>query len=90
MDAPRPGRSAAFKRLVEAQASSPSVWTLTGDADYLLRGVYPRNLAALNDFDSERALPIRDRAGPEPESSLDQLKATALPSNPLKKAPAGQ
>lgn len=39
--------SAAFSRLVGMQSEIVSAWTLTGEADYLLR-VYCENLAGLN------------------------------------------
>ena len=39
--------TAAFSRLVGLQPEIVSAWTLTGEADYLLR-VYCENLAALN------------------------------------------
>ena len=39
--------TAAFSRLVETQPEITSAWTLTGEADYLLR-VYCEDLASLN------------------------------------------
>ncbi|SPH24933.1 DNA-binding transcriptional activator DecR [Defluviimonas aquaemixtae] len=39
--------TAAFSRLVDAQPEITSAWTLTGEADYLLR-VYCQDLSSLN------------------------------------------
>jgi len=71
-----PDASAAFKRLVEAQASITSVWTLTGDADYLLR-VYTPDLAALNDLIQNVLLPHPGIARVQSQIVMDQLKADA-------------
>ena len=71
-----PEASAAFKRLVETQPAITSVWTLTGEADYLLR-VYTADLAALNDLIQNVLLPHPGIARVHSQIVMDQLKADA-------------
>lgn len=71
-----PDASAAFKRLVDGQPAITSVWTLTGDADYLLR-VYTADLGALNDLIQGVLLPHPGIARVHSQIVMDQLKPDA-------------
>ncbi|TYB82926.1 Lrp/AsnC family transcriptional regulator [Maritimibacter fusiformis] len=71
-----PEAVAAFKHLVEAQPAVISVWTLTGEADYLLR-VYCEDLPALNRLVHEVLLPHPSVARVHSQIVMDQLKPDA-------------
>ena len=68
----------AFLRLVEMQPEITSMWTLTGDADYLLR-VYCRSLNDLNELVHEILLPHPSVARLQSQIVMNQIK----PDSPL-------
>ncbi len=68
-----PEHSASFSRLVETCQEITSAWTLTGDADYLLR-VYCADLAALNTLIHDVLLPHAAVARVHSQIVMDQLK----------------
>ncbi len=68
-----PEQSASFARLVHTRPEVTSAWTLTGDADYLLR-VYCADLAALNTLIHEVLLPHPAVARVHSQIVMDQLK----------------
>ncbi|MEL6620763.1 MAG: Lrp/AsnC family transcriptional regulator [Pseudomonadota bacterium] len=68
-----PQQSASFARLIDTQSQITSAWTLTGDADYLLR-VYCTDLAALNTLIHEVLLPHPAVARVHSQIVMDQLK----------------
>jgi DNA-binding Lrp family transcriptional regulator len=68
-----PDNSASFARLVEAQPAITGAWTMTGDADYLLR-VYCKDLSALNGLIHEILLPHPAVARVHSQIVMDQLK----------------
>ena len=69
----------SFKRLLEALPEVLNAWTLTGEADYLLR-VWCADLGALNRLIHERLLPHPAVARVQSQIVMDQLKqAAALP-----------
>jgi len=68
-----PEHSAAFARLVATQPEVTSAWTMTGDADYLLR-VYCADLAALNTLIHDVLLPHPAVARVHSQIVMDQLK----------------
>lgn len=68
--------SAAFARLVAAQPEIVSAWTLTGEADYLLR-VYCQDLAALNKLIHQVLLAHPAVARVQSQIVMDQFKADA-------------
>ncbi|MEM7490130.1 MAG: Lrp/AsnC family transcriptional regulator [Pseudomonadota bacterium] len=63
----------AFLRLMEAEPRITSVWTLTGEADYLLR-VWCHDLGALNDLIQRVLLPHDAVARVQSQIVLDQPK----------------
>lgn len=71
-----PDHSASFARLVDTQAEIISAWTMTGDADYLLR-VYCEDLAGLNRLIHEVLLPHPAVARVHSQIVMDQLKRDA-------------
>lgn len=71
-----PDASKAFKRMVETQPAITSVWTLTGDADYLLR-VYTADLKGLNDLIQNVLLAHPGIARVQSQIVMEQLKADA-------------
>ena len=71
-----PEAAAAFARLTELSREIVSAWTLTGEADYLLRA-YCEDLAALNRLIHERLLPHRAVARVRSQIVMDQLKPDA-------------
>ena len=73
-----PDHSASFARLVGSQAAITGAWTITGDADYLLR-VYCKDLSALNALIHEVLLPHPAVARVHSQIVMDQLK----PDGPL-------
>lgn len=71
-----PEQSAGFARLCRTQPGIVSAWTLTGDADYLLR-VYCESLAALNDLIHGILLPHPAVARVQSQIVMDQFKSDA-------------
>ncbi|MEO0938506.1 MAG: Lrp/AsnC family transcriptional regulator [Pseudomonadota bacterium] len=71
-----PENSAAFARLVRTTPQIVSAWTMTGDADYLLR-VYCEDLAALNRLVHEVLLPHPSVARVHSQIVMDQIKRDA-------------
>ena len=76
MASQRPEDAQSFARLLTTQPEVVSTWTLTGDADYLLR-VYCADLAALNRLIHEVLLPHRAVARVQSQIVMDQLKHDA-------------
>lgn len=69
----------AIRRLVNTKPEIVAAWTLTGDADYILR-VYCTDLAALNRLVQEVLLPHPSIGRVHSQIVMDQLKDdTALP-----------
>ncbi len=68
-----PETSASFARLVRTRPEITSAWTLTGDADYLLR-VYCDDLSALNRLIHDVLLPHDAVAKVHSQIVMDQLK----------------
>lgn len=68
-----PEHSLSFARLVHSRPEITSAWTMTGDADYLLR-VYCTDLGALNDLIHEILLPHPAVARVHSQIVMDQLK----------------
>lgn len=68
-----PDNSNSFARLVHTRPEITSAWTMTGDADYLLR-VYCADLAALNTLIHEVLLPHPAVARVHSQIVMDQLK----------------
>ncbi|MGY6698006.1 MAG: Lrp/AsnC family transcriptional regulator [Roseinatronobacter sp.] len=74
-----PDGAAGFKRLLDTLPDVVNAWTLTGEADYLLR-VWCADLAALNRLIHERLLPHPAVARVQSQIVMEQLKqAAALP-----------
>ena len=71
-----PDSARAFLRLLEAEPRVASVWTMTGEADYLLR-VWCRDLAALNDLVHRVLLPHDAVARVQSQIVMDQPKRDA-------------
>ncbi len=72
----KPDLVAEFARLVETEPRIVSAFTLTGDADYLLR-VYCRDLVQLNDLLHQRILPQPAVARVQSQIVMAQLKPDA-------------
>jgi DNA-binding Lrp family transcriptional regulator len=68
-----PDNSASFARMVHTRPEITSAWTMTGDADYLLR-VYCADLTALNTLIHDVLLPHPDVARVHSQIVMDQLK----------------
>jgi len=68
-----PEHSASFARLVATRPEIVSAWTMTGDADYLLR-VYCSDLPELNRLIHEVLLPHKSVARVQSQIVMDQLK----------------
>ncbi|MEO1537735.1 MAG: Lrp/AsnC family transcriptional regulator [Pseudomonadota bacterium] len=68
-----PDKVATFTRILETNSKVVSVWTLTGEADYLLR-VYCEDLAALNVLIHQQLLPHAAVARVQSQIVMDQLK----------------
>ncbi|MFD2738451.1 Lrp/AsnC family transcriptional regulator [Sulfitobacter aestuarii] len=68
-----PEHSAAFARLLATRSEIVSAWTMTGDADYLLR-VYCADLPSLNRLIHEVLLPHKTVARVHSQIVMDQLK----------------
>lgn len=71
-----PSQSQSFARLVRTRPEITSAWTLTGDADYLLR-VFCADLAALNILIHEIILPHDSVGRVQSQIVMDQLKRDA-------------
>ncbi|QUJ75157.1 Lrp/AsnC family transcriptional regulator [Sulfitobacter albidus] len=71
-----PEHAQSFARLVAHRAEIVSAWTMTGDADYLLR-VYCEDLPALNRLIHEVLLPHSAVARVHSQIVMDQLKRDA-------------
>ncbi|MEL6169342.1 MAG: Lrp/AsnC family transcriptional regulator [Pseudomonadota bacterium] len=71
-----PDKVNTFLRVLEASPEVTSVWTLTGDADYLLR-VYCSDLRALNTLIHQTLLPHPAVARVQSQIVMDQPKADA-------------
>lgn len=71
-----PAAAADFGRRVEALAEVVHAWTLTGEADYLLR-VFCADLSALNRLIQERLLPHRAVARVQSQIVMHELKRDA-------------
>ncbi|AZQ66002.1 Lrp/AsnC family transcriptional regulator [Silicimonas algicola] len=69
-----PDQVKTFVRIVETRPEVTSAWTLTGEADYLLR-VYCEDLAALNILIHQVLLPHPAVARVQSQIVMDQLKA---------------
>ena len=71
-----PQQSREFARLVQSRPEITSAWTMTGEADYLLR-VYCSDLPALNRLLHEVLLPHPSVARVQSQIVMDQLKRDA-------------
>ncbi len=71
-----PEQARSFARLTALRAEIISAWTLTGDADYLLR-VYCADLASLNQLIHDVILPHPAVARVQSQIVMDQLKQDA-------------
>ncbi|MDA5556208.1 Lrp/AsnC family transcriptional regulator [Shimia sp. MMG029] len=71
-----PEQSQSFATLISTRAEIVSAWTLTGDADYLLR-TYCEDLAALNRLIHEVLLPHPAVSRVQSQIVMDQLKRDA-------------
>lgn len=71
-----PEQSKGFARLVQTRPEITSAWTMTGDADYLLR-VYCDDLPALNTLIHEVLLQHPAVARVQSQIVMDQLKRDA-------------
>ena len=71
-----PEHTASFARLLATRSEIVSAWTLTGDADYLLR-VYCKDLPSLNWLIHEVLLPHPAIARVQSQIVMDQLKRDA-------------
>ena len=71
-----PETSASFARLIATRPEIVSAWTLTGEADYLLR-VYCSDLTDLNRLIHEILLPHPSVARVQSQIVMDQLKPDA-------------
>jgi len=65
-----------FVRLTQTRAEIVGAWTLTGEADYLLR-VYCRNLAALNDLVQQVLLPHPAVSRVQSQIVMERVKTDA-------------
>ena len=72
----RPEHASSFARLLATRPEIVSAWTMTGDADYLLR-VYCEDLPALNRLIHEVLLPHKAVARVHSQIVMDQLKHDA-------------
>lgn len=76
-----PEAAQAFLSLTERRDEITSVWTLTGEADYLMR-VYCHDLASLNRLIHEILLPHASVARVQSQIVLDHVKKdTPLPTD---------
>lgn len=80
MNSHGPDQARGFARLVSTRPEIISAWTLTGEADYLLR-VYCADLPALNRLIHQVLLPHPAVARVQSQIVMDQFKPdTALPT----------
>ncbi len=80
MASQQPDVAKSFGHLIAGLPSVISAWTLTGEADYLLR-VWCADLAALNHLIHQRLLPHPAVARVQSQIVMDQFKAdAALPT----------
>jgi DNA-binding Lrp family transcriptional regulator len=68
-----PDQVRAFTRIVETRPEIVSAWTMTGEADFLLR-VYCRDLAGLHALLHETILPVPAVARVQSQIVMDQFK----------------
>lgn len=71
-----PDKVKTFTRILETRPEVTSAWTLTGEADYLLR-VYCDDLSALNTLIHQVLLPHPAVARVQSQIVMDQFKADA-------------
>ena len=71
-----PEEARSFARLAEIRPEIISVWTLTGDSDYLLR-IYCTDLSSLNQLIHNVILPHPAVARVQSQIVMDQLKQDA-------------
>ncbi|WP_146346874.1 Lrp/AsnC family transcriptional regulator [Phaeobacter marinintestinus] len=71
-----PEQATSFARLIATRPEITSAWTMTGEADYLLR-VYCVDLPALNDLIHQILLPHPAVARVQSQIVMDQLKRDA-------------
>ncbi len=71
-----PEKVATFTRILRTQPEITSAWTLTGEADYLLR-VYCADLSSLNILIHEILLPHPAVARVQSQIVMNQIKADA-------------
>ncbi|MFK7754890.1 MAG: Lrp/AsnC family transcriptional regulator [Sedimentitalea sp.] len=71
-----PDQSQSFARLIRTQPEITSAWTMTGEADYLLR-VFCADLPALNALLHDVILPHPAVARVQSQIVMDQLKQDA-------------
>jgi DNA-binding Lrp family transcriptional regulator len=71
-----PDQAQSFARLVRTRPEIISAWTMTGEADYLLR-VYCENLSSLNTLLHEVLLPHPVVARVQSQIVMDQMKRDA-------------
>ena len=71
-----PDQSQSFARLIRVRPEITSAWTMTGEADYLLR-VYCADLPALNGLIHDVLLPHPAVARVHSQIVMDQLKRDA-------------
>lgn len=71
-----PEQASSFARLISLRREVTSAWTLTGDADYLLR-VYCSDLSGLNRLIHEVLLPHPAVSRVQSQIVMDQLKQDA-------------
>ena len=76
MEAHAPERARAFATLISTRPEITSAWTLTGEADYLLRA-WCQDLGALNHLIHDVLLPHPSVARVQSQIVMDQLKADA-------------
>lgn len=69
-----PDKVKTFTRILETRPEVTSAWTMTGEADYLLR-VYCADLSALNTLIHEVLLPHPAVARVQSQIVMDQLKS---------------
>lgn len=71
-----PEAAASFARIVKTRSEIVSAWTLTGEADYLLR-VFAEDLSALHRLVQDVFLPHPAVARVQSQIVMDQFKADA-------------
>jgi DNA-binding Lrp family transcriptional regulator len=71
-----PDQVKTFTRILQSRPEITSAWTLTGEADYLLR-VYCNDLSGLNTLIHQILLPHPAVARVQSQIVMDQLKADA-------------